>query len=191
MNIFVTNGYMTEAALEHLAEAGLDGMNVDIKGDSAVVRDYCQADVEVVWRNLRRAQELGIWVEVTTLVVPEVNDDMVILMSIAVRIARELGPYTPWHITRYHPAYRLTAPPTPVQTLEEARAIGREMGLQYVYLGNVPGHFAENTYCPSCGKMLIQRSTMEQAESLVQDGHCPFCGQEIAGTGWNWETSEE
>ncbi len=186
-NTFVTNGYMTEAALELLARAGLDGMNVDVKGDAEAVRSYCGADVEVVWRNLRRAQELGIWVEVTTLVIPGVNDEMEVLTSIAARILEELGPYTPWHLTRYHPAYRFDAPPTPVRTLEQARILGRELGLLYVYIGNVPGHFAENTYCPSCGHLLIQRWGIQSVAKRVQQGSCPSCGTQVPGTGWNWE----
>lgn len=185
-NTFVTNGYMTQKALERLARAGLDAMNVDVKGDAQVVRSYCQADVEVVWRNLRQAQELGIWVEVTTLVVTGVNDDILMLSGIAERILRELGPYTPWHLTRYQPAYRFAASATEVRTLEQARALGQECGLKYVYIGNVPGHFAENTYCPSCGRMLVQRWGVWMVESLVQDGHCPSCGEPVPGIGWDW-----
>jgi len=186
-NTFVTNGYMTEAALERLAERGLHGMNVDVKGNAESVHSYCKADVEVVWRNLLRAQELGIWVEITTLVILGVNDEMEVLATIASRILHDLGPCTPWHLTRYHPAYRFTTPPTPVQTLEQARAVGREMGLQYVYIGNVPGHFAENTYCPSCGQMLVQRWSMWKVKVNVPGGRCPSCGERIPGVGWNWE----
>jgi pyruvate formate lyase activating enzyme len=186
-NTFVTNGYMTETALEHLADAGLDGINVDVKGDAESVRTRCQADIEVVWRNLRRAQELGIWVEVTTLVVSEVNDDLTVLGDIAARVLRDLGPYTPWHLTRYHPAYRFAAPSTPVRTLEQARAVARELGLLYVYVGNVPDHFAENTYCPSCAHMLVQRWSTWTVENHVRDGRCPSCGEQVSGTGWNWE----
>ena len=185
-NTFVTNGYMTEAALEHLARAGLNGMNVDVKGDGEAVRTYCDADVEVVWRNLRRAQELGIWVEVTTLVIPGVNDEVETLIRIARRIIEELGPYTPWHLTRYHPAYRFDALPTPVRTLEQARTLGREMGLRYIYIGNVPGHFAENTYCPSCGHMLVQRWGVQTVQNQVREGRCPSCGEQIPGVGWDW-----
>ncbi len=189
-NTFVTNGYMTLAALDRLAAAGLDAMNVDIKGSARAVRTCCGADVEVVWRNLRRAQELGIWVEVTTLVVPGVNDQMETLLEIALRIARELGPSTPWHLTQYHPAYRFTAPETPLTTLEQARAIGQQAGLQYVYLGNVPGHFAENTYCPACGKMVVQRWGIWLVKNLVVDGRCCSCQEPLPGRGWNWRTKE-
>ncbi len=183
-NTFVTNGYMTEEALELLAEAGLDGMNVDVKGDREAVRKYCQADDEVVWRNLLRARELGIWVEVTTLVIPGVNDESSVLGKIAARIVRELGRETPWHLTRYYPAYRFTAPPTPVQTLEQARNMAQALGLEYVYIGNVPGHPAENTYCPTCGEMVIQRWGIELVQNRLREGRCPSCGVAIPG---RWE----
>jgi pyruvate formate lyase activating enzyme len=186
-NTFVTNGYQTLAALGLLVEAGLDGMNVDVKGDAEAVQRHCQADVEIVWRNCRRAQELGVWVELTTLVVPGVNDGSECLEGIARRIVTELGPDTPWHLSRYYPAYRFTAPPTSVETLERAREIGLHAGLAYVYLGNVPGHPGEHTVCPNCGTMLIQRAFLQLLRcNVTPGGHCPSCGQEIAGVGWDW-----
>jgi len=190
-NTFVTNGYMTEEALRLLARAGLDGMNVDVKGDAEAVRDYCQADVEVVWRNLRLAQELGIWLEITTLVVPGVNDRLEVLAGIAQRVLQELGPHIPWHVTGYAPAYHFNAPPTPVRTLEEARTIGRDVGLRFVYIGNVPGHFAENTYCPACGRMLAQRWGVRSIASRVQGNRCPDCGEPISGVGWDWSGAQK
>ncbi|MCS7177687.1 MAG: AmmeMemoRadiSam system radical SAM enzyme [Anaerolineae bacterium] len=180
-NTFVTNGYMTEEALDLLVEAGLDGMNVDVKGDARTVREYCQASVEVIWRNLRQAQEQGVWVEVTTLVIPGVNDGKDMLAEIAARIAGELGPDTPWHLTRYYPAYRFTAPPTPIETLERAREQGQAAGLRYVYIGNVPGHPAEHTYCPTCGEIVIRRRGIYQVENRLQEGRCPACGTLIPG----------
>ncbi len=185
-NTFVTNGYQTIAALTLLVEAGLDGMNVDVKGDAEAVRRYCQADVEIVWRNCRRARELNVWVELTTLVIPGVNDDEC-LEGIARRIVAELGPETPWHLTRYYPAYRFTTPSTPVATLERAREIGRQAGLRYVYLGNVPGHPGEHTLCPNCGTILVRRGLLRLLQDdVTPDGRCPCCGQEIAGVGWAW-----
>lgn len=185
-NTFVTNGYMTERALELLAESGLDGMNVDVKGDAKAVREFCKADVEVVWRNLRRARDLGIWVEVTTLVIPGVNDDPGVLRSIGERILQDLGPDTPWHLTRYYPAYRFSAPPTPVRALEEARKQALSLGLRYVYIGNIPGHPGENTYCPTCSTTVVRRWGLQLLENRLRDGCCPSCGTVIPGVGWGW-----
>jgi len=178
-NTFVTNGYMTEEALELLIEAGLDGANVDIKGDGEVVRRYCQADVEVVWRNCRILRERGVHLEVTTLVIPGVNDDEQILKSIAERIREELGRETPWHLTAYHPAFEFHAPPTPLATLERAHELGKEAGLEFVYLGNVPGHRFENTYCPECGSLLIERRGLSVTAYRLEGHRCPDCGREI------------
>jgi pyruvate formate lyase activating enzyme len=186
-NTFVTNGYMTEPALELLVEAGLDGMNVDVKGDAEAVGECCGADVEAVWRNCRRAQELGVWVEVTTLVIPGVNDGRACLDGIARRIGAELGAETPWHLSRYHPAYRFTAPPTPLATLERAREIGQRAELRYVYLGNAPAHPGGHTFCPNCGTILARRGLLRLLDcDVTSEGRCPRCGQEIAGRGWAW-----
>lgn len=186
-NTFVTNGYMSEAALELLIEAGLDAMNVDVKGDQEAVRRHCKAEVEMVWRNCEAAQDRGVWIEITTLVVPGVNDSPDTLRAVAERIVTDLGPETPWHLSRYSPAYRFYAPSTPVATLEKTRRIGLDAGLRYVYLGNVPGHRAENTFCPNCGIMLTERGLTGAAHSdVTSEGGCPNCGQEIAGIGWHW-----
>lgn len=186
-NTFVTNGYMTETALEHLAEAGLDGLNVDVKGDAEAVRRYCQADVDVVWRNCRLAHQLGLWIELTTLVIPGVNDDDACLERIAHRIVSELDPDTPWHLSRYLPSYRHDAPPTPVATLDRALEIGRNAGLCYIYVGNVPGHQGEHTLCPDCGTTLVERSLLRALRcNITPDGRCPHCGRTIAGVGWGW-----
>ena len=177
-NTFVTNGYMTKEALELLIEAGLDAANVDIKGDAAAVRTHCQADVEVVWRNCGNLKEKGVHLEVTTLVIPGVNDDKGVLRSIAERIAVELGRETPWHLTGYYPAYKFHAPPTPTATLERAHALGKKAGLEFVYLGNVPGHRFENTYCPSCGALLIEWRGFSISTGL-SGRRCPDCGEEM------------
>ena len=183
-NTFVTNGYMTEAALGLLLEAGLDAMNVDLKGDAEAVRRHCGADVEVVWRNAQHAHQQGVWVELTTLVIPGVNDEEKTLRAIAERIASNLGPDTPWHVTRYYPAYRFGALPTPIATLERARELGVDAGLRCVYLGNVPGHRGERTSCPGCGAVLIRRGPGWSRCQVTADGRCPDCGQTIAGVGW-------
>jgi pyruvate formate lyase activating enzyme len=186
-NTFVTNGTMTEGALDLLVEAGLDAMNVDLKGDAQAVRRYCQIDVEAVWRTCVRTRERGIWLELTTLVVPGVNDSPQSLEEIAGRIARELGPDTPWHLSRYFPAYRFHAPPTPLATLEHAREIGRSAGLRYVYLGNLPGEAGEQTVCPGCDARLAIRVGLSLVRcDVTPEGRCPRCGHTIAGVGWKW-----
>jgi pyruvate formate lyase activating enzyme len=183
-NTYVTNGYMSDRALALLIEAGLDAMNVDVKGDAVAVREFCQAEVEIVWRNCITARQAGVWLELTTLVIPGVNDDPTALRGIARRIVTDLDTDIPWHLSAYFPAYRFDAPPTPVATLELAREIGQQEGLRYVYIGNVMGHRAQNTYCPQCGTCLIERWGLGvESIHLEEDGKCPYCGQIIPGVG--------
>jgi pyruvate formate lyase activating enzyme len=185
-NTYVSNGYMTSQALRLLVDAGLDAMNVDVKGDAQAVRQHCGADVEKVWRNCGLALEAGVWLEITTLVVPGVNDGDEALGSIAKRIGASLGRQVPWHVSGYYPAYRFDAPPTPLRSLERAWEIGRRAGLEFVYLGNVPGHRWENTYCPECGVMLVERRGLRLAHYRLESRRpgqalCPDCGAGIAG----------
>ncbi|MBN1761579.1 MAG: AmmeMemoRadiSam system radical SAM enzyme [Methanomicrobia archaeon] len=184
-NTYVTNGYMSSDALNLLVEHGLDAMNVDVKGCKDAVRRYCGADVEVVWRNIRAAKRKGVHIEITTLVIPGVNDDADCLRSIASRIRDDAGKDIPWHVTQYHPAYKareggLYDGRTPVELLERARALGRSEGLNYVYLGNVPGHPYENTYCLHCGELVIERYGFDVVDShLTAANSCPACGAAI------------
>lgn len=181
-NTFVTNGYMTPETLNLLVEAGLDAMNVDLKGDAVTVRKYCKGiDVEKVWRACRLACQAGIHLEITTLVIPGVNDSPESLSGIARRIATELGTAIPWHVSGYYPAYRFHNPPTSLETLERAWQIGRQAGLSYVYLGNLPGHPLENTLCPACSTLLIRRFGFAVREYRLDHDHCPRCGQSIPG----------
>ena len=181
-NTYVTNGYMTEQALRLLVGAGLDAMNVDIKGDGEAVHRYCQGiEVEKVWRNCRTAGQMGVHLEITTLVIPGVNDSNVVLSGIARHIVSDLGPDVPWHVSGYYPAHRFTAPPTPLRTLERACGIGREVGLDFVYLGNVRGHRLQNTYCPECEALLIERSGLRVGALQIAEGRCPECGHKIPG----------
>ncbi|MBA7706768.1 hypothetical protein ES703_115625 [subsurface metagenome] len=167
-----------------LIDHGLEAMNIDIKGEAEAVREFCTTDVDIVWRNAVRAQGQGVWVELTTLVIPGVNDTAEGLRRIARRIKAELGDTTPWHLSGYYPAYKFSnefyVPPTPVTTLEKARDMGRDEGLKYVYAGNVPGHPYENTFCPRCNHPLIERYgfTITRYE-ITPDKHCPNCGEEI------------
>ena len=183
-NTFVTNGYMTPEALKVLVESGLDAMNIDIKGDAGAVLKFCNADVEKVWRNAVAAKRCGVWIEITTLLIPSVNDGDKTLRQIARRIKYDLGDDTPWHITGYFPAYKfrdeLYVPPTPLSTLERARNIGRAEGLKYVYAGNVPGHPFENTYCPNCNQLLVERRGFSVTKySITAERRCPKCSLEI------------
>jgi len=181
-NTYVTNGYMTPEALDVLIDAGLDAMNVDMKGDAAGVRKYCKGiDVEHVWAACRLARARGVHVEITTLVVPTVNDAPAVLHDLAARIAAELGPEVPWHVSGYYPAYQFTASPTPLRALERAWHIGREAGLEFVYVGNVPGHRYDNTYCPQCSTLLIERRGFEVTYNGLDQGKCPWCQRALAG----------
>ncbi|NOZ58360.1 MAG: AmmeMemoRadiSam system radical SAM enzyme [Euryarchaeota archaeon] len=182
-NVFVTNGYITEDALREVAPH-LDAANIDLKGfTDEFYREVCGARLEPVLRSIRLYREMGVWVEVTTLIIPGHNDDEEQLRGIA-RFIRSVGREVPWHVTRFHPDYRLTeVPSTPLETLRRAMEIGREEGLLYVYMGNVPGE-GEDTLCPGCGEVLIQRRGFEILKYRIREGRCPECGTEIHGV---WE----
>ncbi|RLI08112.1 AmmeMemoRadiSam system radical SAM enzyme [Candidatus Bathyarchaeota archaeon] len=183
-NNYVSNGYMTEDALRALAEAGMDAIKFDVKGGPTAYRRYCGARDEVVWRNIGLARELGLHVEVVVLVIPGVNDDEETIRSVARRVKEVAGPETPLHFTRYYPAYKFKAPPTPVGTLEWAHGLAREEGLDFVYIGNVPGHPLEDTYCPDCGELLIKRYGFSILKYRLTSGkRCPRCGREIPVVG--------
>lgn len=183
-NTAVTNGYMTVETLQMLMDHGLDAMNIDIKGDADAVRTYCAADIDLIYRNALLAKQGGIWIELTTLVIPGVNDDIDQLRQIAQRIRRDLGNQTPWHISGYYPAYKFETddyhPPTPLATLEKARHIGITEGLQFVYIGNVQGHPHHNTSCPDCGECLIERDGFHIVKyNITQSNTCPHCNKII------------
>lgn len=184
-NTFVTNGYMSSEALRLLIERGLNAMNVDLKGSAQAVKKYCGADVEKVWLNIIEAKKSGVHIEITTLLIPGINDDEETLRTIAIRINRNVGPDTPWHVTQYYPAYKalemgIYPDRTPVGTVEKAWRIGKECGLHYVYVGNIPGHHSENTYCPNCQELLIKRYAFEVIMyAVTSDKRCPKCQKEI------------
>ena len=182
-NIYVTNGYMTEEMLETF-QPYLDAANVDLKAfRDETYRKYVGARLQPVLDSLKRIKALGIWLEVTTLVIPGINDDPAELRDAAQFVAHELGADTPWHISRFFPAYKMSdVPATPIPTLQRAREIGLEEGLRYVYMGNVLG--VENTLCHSCGRLLIRRSGFRILENNVRpSGRCPDCGTPVAGVG--------
>lgn len=182
-NIFISNGYMTEKALEKISPY-LDAINVDLKAfKDETYRNYVGARLDPVLKNLKTIQRLGIWLEVTTLVIPGINDDPAELKDAVTFVAEELGRDTPWHISRFFPTYKMAAvPPTPISKLEEARQIGKEAGLRYVYLGNVAR--GEDTVCPGCGAVLIRRSAYRILRNRISGaGRCPDCGMKVAGIG--------
>jgi pyruvate formate lyase activating enzyme len=182
-NIYVTNGYMTAEMLE-MMHSSLDAANVDLKAfRDETYRQYVGARLQPVLDSLKEMQELGIWLEVTTLVIPELNDNPEELFDAATFIVEELGPETPWHISRFHPTYKMTGRrPTPVDTLRRAQEIGKDVGLHYVYVGNLPGE--SNTVCHECGEVLIRRHGYALRENRVtDDGACPNCGTPVAGVG--------
>ncbi|MFH1153099.1 MAG: AmmeMemoRadiSam system radical SAM enzyme [Pseudomonadota bacterium] len=181
-NIFVTNGYMSPEVIRAAAPV-IDAANVDLKSFSDdFYRHYCKARLEPVKENLILMRSLGILVEVTTLLIPGLNDDPAELKALAGFIADSLGPDTPWHISRFHPCYHLTdRERTPVTTLEKAFVLGKEAGLRYVYTGNVPGLATENTHCHACGRLLIRRVAYTIDSCVTDRGLCPDCGTPVYG----------
>jgi len=180
-NTYVSNGYMTEEVLRDLAEAGLDAINIDIKGSADMVKKYCGTDVEKVWRNAKLAKELGVHVEITTLIIDTLSADKKIIKGIAERILKELGKNTPFHLTRFFPHYKSLnlgfTVPTPVKYLEIGYNIAKNTGLNFVYLGNLPNSEYEITKCPQCSKIVIKRVIFGIKEShLDSKGNCKYCG---------------
>ena len=183
-NVFVTNGYMSAEALERVSP-WLDAANVDLKAyRDDFYKSQCGARLEPVKATLKAMKEYGIWVEVTTLVIPGLNDDPEELSRLAAFIANDLGTETPWHVSRFHPTYRLTdRSGTPVETLIRARDIGMGAGLKYVYTGNIPGQGGEDTLCSGCGETVIARQGFRITASHLENGHCTRCGTTIDGIG--------
>jgi len=174
---YVSNGYMTNEALALLKDAGLTGLKIDLKGDTETYRNYCAGvDVEKVWRNAANAKAMGVHVEMVNLVVTGVNDREEQIESLIERHLSELGAETPIHFTRYRPSYQFSNPPTKVETLEGACEAARRLGVLFPYIGNVEGHRYENTYCPGCGELLIQRLGFASVRSRMKDkAECPRC----------------
>ncbi len=179
-NVFVTNGFMTPDALITI-HPYLDACNVDLKAFSEdFYKKICHGRLEPVLESIRTMKALGIWVEVTTLVIPGQNDDREQLRAIAQFISG-VDPDIPWHISRFHPEYQFdNVGPTPLSVLKTAYSAGKEVGLRYIYMGNVPGKNTE-TFCPICGKTLIKRAGVFISENKITNGICPDCGAKIAG----------
>jgi len=184
LNLFVTNGYLTPEALDTI-QPYLDAANVDLKGfNDHFYRRVVGAKLDEVLDSLKYMKQLGIWLEVTTLIVPGYDDNEPELRDIARFIKQELGEETPWHISRFFPHYKMShIPPTSLSILRRAREIGLEEGLRYVYSGNVPGDEGENTYCYNCGKLLIKRYGFQIVASYIEQSKCTNCGSPIDGLG--------
>jgi len=183
-NVFVSNGYMTDDCLMDI-NPDLHGINIDLKGfTDKFYKKQCGASLAPVLNSIRKARELGIWVEVTTLLIPGLNDSDKELKDIAEFLAG-VDPSMPWHISRFHPTYRLTdIGPTPAEAIHRAKDIGYKSGLKYVYTGNLPGDDGEKTLCHGCGNLLIDRYGYSIKKYGIKDGRCPECSAEIPGV---WE----
>ena len=180
-NVFVSNGYMTNECLEEI-HPDLHAANLDLKSfDDKFYKEMCGARLEPVLKSIETMKHMGIWVEVTTLIIPGYNDSESALREIA-KFLISIDPNIPWHVTRFYPTYRLTnVAITPVKTLQKAREIGLNEGLKYVYTGNIPGHEGENTYCHNCGKLLVERQGFYVSQLNIKDGLCIYCKANIPG----------
>ncbi len=181
-NVMHSAGYINEKPLRQLCKY-LDAANIDLKGFS---EDYyanmSQGALEPVLRTLKILREEGVHVEITNLVLSGYNDDSESIVKMCLWIKDNLGPDTPLHFSRFFPMHKLlNLNPTPVETLERARQIALDCGLKYVYIGNIAGNPAENTYCPNCKKILIERKGYFILQNNIKDGKCSFCGEEIKG----------
>jgi pyruvate formate lyase activating enzyme len=180
--VYVSNGNATPEVLEALRPY-LTGYKIDLKTMQDKHYRECGGVLQNVLDTIQRAHALGLWVEVVTLVIPGFNDSPDELWE-AARFIYAISPDIPWHVTAYHPDYKkIDAPPTPVQTLQQAAEIGQEAGLHYVYAGNIPGRVGslENTHCPTCSTLLIRRYGYTILQNSIQEGKCPQCGAAIAG----------
>lgn len=182
LNVTHSNGFINPAPLKNLCKA-LDAANIDLKGFTEnFYRELCGGELNPVLETLKTLKKEKVHVEITNLIIPTKNDEMSVLKEMCVWIKKELGEDTPIHFSRFYPLYKLkTLPPTPVSTLEKAREVALSTGLEYVYIGNIPSHAGENTFCPKCKKMIIQRTGYMVGEIHLKDGKCRYCGKPISG----------
>ncbi|MDH3349284.1 MAG: AmmeMemoRadiSam system radical SAM enzyme [Desulfobulbaceae bacterium] len=180
-NVFVSNGYMNPEVATELSSF-IDAINIDIKAfTDSFYRKICKASLKPVLDTIRLMRHQGVWVEITTLLIPGLNDSTNELRQIAAFI-KDVDPAIPWHVTAFHPTYKMTdRPRTSTQSLRTAREIGLNEGLQFVYQGNIPGQGGENTYCPACGQELIQRVGFQINDDNPTTGRCSKCSEKIEG----------
>jgi len=178
-NVFVSNGYTGEDAAKKIIPI-LDANNIDLKGDDKFYRNVCGARLEPVQNNIRLFWDSGVWVEVTTLIIPGYNDSEEQLRDIAKFLA-SVSEDLPWHVSAFYPMHKMKdVPRTGVEALRRGVRIGREAGLKYIYAGNIPGE-SEDTRCSVCGDVQIERLGYRVMRNSVVDGHCPKCGSPVAG----------
>ncbi|NOZ87445.1 MAG: AmmeMemoRadiSam system radical SAM enzyme [Deltaproteobacteria bacterium] len=180
-NVWVTNGFMGTGMLEE-CKGLLTAANVDVKSFSDdFYKKICKARLAPVLENVEKMKKQGVWVEVTTLIIPGYNDDVGELADLASWLV-SVDPNIPWHVSRFHPDYQLLdAPPTSASTLARTRDIGRKAGLHHVYTGNLWGDEGENTYCHVCGTLLVERFGFTVKKNMIEQGHCPSCGADLPG----------
>jgi pyruvate formate lyase activating enzyme len=185
-SVVVSAGYYNPEPIKRLCEA-VDAIKIDLKGfNRDFYRKVCFATLEPVLETIKTIHESGIHLEIVNLVVPTLNDDDDELRELARWIVDNVGPDVPVHYSRFFPQYKLThLPPTPVEKLERARQIALDAGIRYAYIGNVPGHPGDNTYCHNCGEMIIQRQGFAVVAYRIKDGKCQYCGTAIPGVWWS------
>jgi pyruvate formate lyase activating enzyme len=184
--LFHTNGGMNEEPLAALLEH-MDAVTVDLKAFTPqFYREVSSSELEPVLRTLQQVHQSGVHLEIVNLLITTLNDDMADIRRMCQWIRDTLSDEVPLHFNRFFPAYKLTSlPPTPIETLESAAHIADEEGLQYVYIGNCPGHERNSTFCPACGEKIIQRMHFSVIALDVERGKCRFCGHHIPGIWWD------
>ncbi len=182
MNLIHTAGYIHEEPLLKLSK-NLDAANIDLKSfDPNFYREVVGGELAPVLESLKILHGAGVHIEITNIVIPTLNDDMSRIGKMCRWIAEELSPDVPLHFSRFYPLYRLSAlPRTPVSTLEEARNTALSSGLKFVYIAKLTGHEAENTFCPNCGEMVVERVGFVVSKVSLDKGSCPYCGEAIPG----------
>lgn len=180
-NVWVSNGFMSEQTLD-LISPYLDAVNIDLKSFSdTFYQKICKARIEPVKKNIKKIWEKGIWIEVTTLMIPKINDSSKEIKQIA-EFLKNISENIPWHISAFFPGYKMIdIPLTPIETLHKAYQIGKKSGLKYVYIGNVIDTDQGNTYCPKCNTLLIKRINMNIIENKLIAERCSNCGEIIKG----------
>lgn len=181
-SVLVSCGFMNARPLDEMCGV-LDAIKIDLKGFSPdFYRDVCGAELAPVLRSIKQISKKKVHLEIVNLVVPTLNDSQPMMTRLIEWVAGEIGPDVPLHFTRFHPAYQMMQlPPTPVSTLEKAYELARSKGIHYPYVGNVPSHPGNSTYCPSCGKTVVERTGFFILSNRITNGKCPFCGRGIAG----------